>query len=220
MQRVTRTLAVATIAAVQAAVVPSRMEAASCRMQQPPGEPIDPGIEDRGPLSESLRIIQPGLEQPHQFEKIYRIIGPEGEMLMRGSGGLYAVFPRSEYVLTRKGPLAKVPPGTVFYIGALPSQYQPKRPLGPLPENLLTARRLDGRDGVPIDTQIDMETPGLPHERRPLGRRSVRAILPPAPGADDSPATTGTIATDEAYRARRVRELLAMAAAAERASDD
>jgi hypothetical protein len=197
------------------------LQASVVMAQQPPGEPIEPGIEDRGPLSESLRIIQPGLAQPQHFEQIYRIIGPEGEMLMRASGGLYAVFPRSDYAFTEQGPLATVPPGTVFYIGSLPPQYLPKRQLGPLPEDLIVAERLDGRSGLPIDTQIDVESEGLPYERHPLGRLAVRAIIPPtwpdphSPGDGADSSASQTIVNDEAYRAQRVRELMSMAAAAE-----
>lgn len=92
---------------------------------------IDAGRADRGPLATSARRVPIDLRVPLSFDRVYRVPGSTTgvqvpgaaageELYARISGGLTAVFPRSEYVATKRGTAAIIPPGTIFYIGALP----------------------------------------------------------------------------------------------------
>ena len=100
------------------------MQSASAPSAPPSSEPIEPWMEritaggrDFGGLSESL--LQPQLELgvPLGFRGIYQIRG-RNDLFVRQSGGLYGVFPRSEYVATKKqGVVAVWPAGTEFFIG-------------------------------------------------------------------------------------------------------
>ncbi|MBY0311055.1 MAG: hypothetical protein K2W85_03200 [Phycisphaerales bacterium] len=92
---------------------------------------IDAGRADRGPLATSARRVPIDLRVPLSFDRVYRVPGSTTgvqvpgaaageELYARISGGLTAVFPRSDYVSTKRGPAALIPPGTIFYIGALP----------------------------------------------------------------------------------------------------
>lgn len=79
-------------------------------------EVLDQGVSDIGPLGTSLRQIDPGLHQPGSFERVERVPGHD-DLLMRVAGGLYAVFPQSQYAATAEGLLPVVPNNTIFYIG-------------------------------------------------------------------------------------------------------
>ncbi len=74
--------------------------------------PVDEGVGDVSVLGTSLRVVDPGLDAALGFDDVYRVPGMP-MMLMRVSGGIYAVFPQSVY--SAEGAL--VPPGTIFYIG-------------------------------------------------------------------------------------------------------
>src|SRR6185503_15575203 len=81
----------------------------------------DQTVEDVNPLSTSLRQMHSDLRQPTGFQNVYHVPGHD-DLLMRVNGGIYAVFPESEYTVNRKGKTVPViPAGTVFYIG-LPSK--------------------------------------------------------------------------------------------------
>ncbi|HWB19065.1 MAG TPA: hypothetical protein VG711_02105, partial [Phycisphaerales bacterium] len=80
---------------------------------------VDQGFGDEGPLRTSLRDFSVDLRLPTGFQKVYQVPGREDE-LMRVSGGLIAVFPRSVYATGRGGgQLPLIPPGTVYYIGGI-----------------------------------------------------------------------------------------------------
>lgn len=93
---------------------------------------VDPAVEDVGPLSRSLRLLDPGIGLPGSFERVEQVPGHD-ELYMRIAGGLYAVFPRSLYVPTRAGDAALIPNDTIFYIGPPPllSEPMPPRPIEP-----------------------------------------------------------------------------------------
>ena len=78
--------------------------------------PVEAGVEDRGVLSESLRLLPLDMRQDQSFEQLYKIAGSDG-VYVRKSGGLYAIFKNSAYKDTRQGELPIVPPGTVYSIG-------------------------------------------------------------------------------------------------------
>ncbi|HLO41933.1 MAG TPA: hypothetical protein VK176_12985 [Phycisphaerales bacterium] len=86
---------------------------------------VDPGRQDTGPLAASSRVLPMDLRLPTDFEQVYQIQAKTGErsrteLFARRSGGLTAVFPRSQYLETRGGILAQVPAGTTYYLGRLP----------------------------------------------------------------------------------------------------
>ncbi|MCB9845644.1 MAG: hypothetical protein H6811_06630 [Phycisphaeraceae bacterium] len=79
-------------------------------------EPVNPGLDDVGPLSRSFRVQPTDLRWPTDFDRVYRHPTRPGEFI-RISGGLTAVFPRSQYVQVQDGYAPVVPPGTVYVIG-------------------------------------------------------------------------------------------------------
>lgn len=94
---------------------------------------VDPGVGDIDPLRTSLRDLSVDLRGSGDFSSVYRLPGttPGGtdERFVRFGGGTTAVFPRSVYVPTNGGLGAEVPPGTVFYIGGVPTVQPWERPL-------------------------------------------------------------------------------------------
>ncbi|MCA9290798.1 MAG: hypothetical protein KDA25_06695, partial [Phycisphaerales bacterium] len=61
-----------------------------------PVRAADQGVEDVGPLSDSLRRVELRPAQPMDFDQLLIIDGLSGSYA-RGNGALYAVFPRSVY---------------------------------------------------------------------------------------------------------------------------
>ena len=80
--------------------------------------PVDAGVEDRGALGNSLRVVRTTFQQDHSFEKLYKVAGSE-DIYVRKSGGLQAIFRSSEYVPTSSGDVPIVPAGTVYCIGEI-----------------------------------------------------------------------------------------------------
>ena len=177
-----------------------------------PIERLDAGVSDVGPLSLSLRDMQVDLRHPTGFDRVYRAPGRD-DLFMRVYGGLYAVFPRSLYAPTSMGDLALIPDGTTFYIGA-PSMdvLATPEPTIPLATGSLHV--------VPQDLPDHREqSTGAPTEERVRqtmwradpnygGRAEARRLREPAEEETVRPA----IVSDEAYRARRMEELMRRAA--------
>jgi hypothetical protein len=82
---------------------------------------VEAGRADTGPLAISTRELPEDLRVPTGFEHVYQASG-DSDSLVRISGALVAEFPRSQYNLTRWGPVPVVPAGTVFHIG-MPSDW-------------------------------------------------------------------------------------------------
>jgi hypothetical protein len=157
-------------------------------------DPVDQAIEDVSVLSTSLRRVEPGLQQPNDFSRVYRFPGSR-DRFMRVQGGLYAVFPESVYGPTREGQLeALVPHDTMFHIGPPTLLSSEPPPAAPRPEALVR-----GRIDLKIGPQREPARPPGGFEARSTGRASSRITLP-------------AIVSDEAYRQRRVRSLLRRAA--------
>ena len=146
-----RSLALATLLLLAAAAAAQELDVRALT-------PVDPTVEDTGPLSVSLRELQVDLRGPVGFEHIYRVPGHEDELYMRVDGGLLAIFPQSIYSDTRWGPVPIIPNNTVFYIGVdsmeslLVRDWSPrelwKDPLG---------LRIDGRIDLAADDPDDGE---------------------------------------------------------------
>jgi hypothetical protein len=167
-------------------------------------EPLDQAVEDLSQLSMSLREIDPGLQQPTDFARVFRVKG--GDELYRQQGGLYAVFPESRYsvkAVKKKLQLQPViPPDTVFYIGR-PALLDPEPPpAGPRPKCLVQCR-IDARVPPPREDAGRRSGQSASRERWPsLVDRAQPACRAPLPA----------IVSDETYRTRRLHELLRYAA--------
>lgn len=158
--------------------------------------PVDPGYADTGGLVESFRVPMADLRIGDGWDSVYEMDSSFGPLYARRNGGLTAVFPQSDYVASSEGTVPVVPPNTVYVIG------EP----GPW---LLQQLGLD--DGLA--------------ELNPPGRLDM-SLAPPPIGGFPTPTQESSAALDEARRAvsmwynesvreRRVRELLAEAAAAD-----
>jgi hypothetical protein len=174
--------------------------------------PVEPDVADVDPLAQSLRLQRNDLRLSTNFERVYEVTIPRspGQNLagahdpkyyVRFAGGVAAVFPRSEYVPTRRGRVAAIPAGTVFSIG------------GPI-------ERLIGGGGAEASVRVNPNFVNLsarvaaPSSRpteperqleRPRNRRVNRDVtLPEA-------IETRTLWTDEAYRQKRIEVLVEQA---------
>jgi hypothetical protein len=178
---------------------------AAAAVGQPlPLERVTPGIGDVGPSSVDLRVPQIDLRHPLDFDAIYRLGRRDPRQafdtrpLVRVSGATIAVFPRSTYALTRGGPVATVPAGTIFYLGTLPPELLgdgPHFPASPLAVSLASRRM------APLDTsagQSPRETPDL---------STLQAVPTPEAPPND-------ILVNERYRRARIAQLLRQAAEA------
>lgn len=191
-----------------AGALPGALLAAAVAAAQPVDpltlQPLMQGFEDVGPSSRSLGLEHLDLRQPMGFERVY--LAPEGQLL-RVSGATVAVFPRSVYVPSRDGITPEIPPGTVFYIDGPPSFLfgEPGGHGGIAgPVDSPVAGAVDS--GVPRQGALDLRVAEQARERVP--RR--------AEAADWSGPETGDAWTDEAFRQRRVAELLDRALRRER----
>jgi hypothetical protein len=203
-------------------------------------KPVDPAVEDTGPLSHSLRDFRTDFRGPLGFEKIYRVPGYEDDLFMRVDGAIYAVFPQSVYASSRSGPVPLIPNGTIFYIGS-----QSMNDLTALNEP--AAALWDDRSGLRIDSRIDFghESPDDESHRAPGGPSAGGRVMDDSPASAPAPlaryappsrvlrigppemrdaprpsTNTRTIATDATYRAERLRELIRRAAQADEDSAD
>ncbi|MEM0984355.1 MAG: hypothetical protein AAGI17_10440 [Planctomycetota bacterium] len=80
--------------------------------------PIEQGVGDIGPLSESQRVIPRPLNIAGNFDQAFEIDTQTGDrFIIRRSGAITALFPDSVYIPTPFGSLPAIPAGTVFVIG-------------------------------------------------------------------------------------------------------
>lgn len=167
--------------------------------------PIDPNTSDASLLGLSFRQMKVDLRRPTGFDRVYRLpragLGAGGfgggtgveraQRYARVSGGLAAVFPRSEYVQVNEAgdSVAVVPPDTRWVIGDLKF------------ENAEVPLPLPALNGV-------RRTAGLWVARGSDSRVDRRggAMWEPvvAPGGVGAP----TMMTDEGFRVRRVGALM------------
>jgi hypothetical protein len=204
-----RPLPATTLAAIGCLWCPGAPAVAQLPQPQPPTQ-VDPGVADRGPGSVGLRRFAPDLRSPSGFDSVFEIertnpFAPLGQrrslFFIRAEGGLTAVFPRSVYSGATGSLIPQIPPDTVFYIGPLPRQFGVSPPLrggagdpprsGGLPSTSPRPR---------AGNWLDQSYPAAEAARaaRPFPER--HEPIPPAPKR--------TIFEDEAYRQRRVAELL------------
>ena len=84
-------------------VVPSARSAVASPSTKPTLKPVDPGVADVDPLGTSTRILPKDLRQPANFDRVYEVELNGKRFFVRAHGGVYAVFPRSDYVQTNRG---------------------------------------------------------------------------------------------------------------------
>ena len=138
---------------------------------------------------------------PNDFASVFRVRG--GGELYRRQGDLYAVFPESRYSVNKEGQiLPMIPPDTVFYIGR-PALLDPDAPEARPPSERLVRLRIDTRAAPPRRTARLQPTSDRSLQRPPsLDARSGAFRRGPLPA----------IVSDEAYRTRRLHELMRYAA--------
>lgn len=197
--------------AAGAVAIPARAQVAKLRQ-------VEQGVADRGPLSSSQRVLPIDLGVPSGFDRVYRLGGPRsGGMFARISGGITAVFPRSQYTPTPDGYAAETPAGTVYYIGRLPSSLvdQAEDPRHSRDPETRPPGFADRSARRPNPDRASTASPSSRPITRPSadGKAALRARVTPVP---PEPRPEPTIFTDEFYRGRRVAELLDAARAAPR----
>ncbi len=205
---------------------------------------IDPLYGDASPLSHSLREMdmQADLRSPVGFQNIYRVPGRD-DLLMRQSGGVYAIFPQSAYVPSRNGSIAVVPPGTIYSIGppgmwSMPSQWVQPPALAHLDAanawrvpsvsaevqlaragtTLVDRRRQARRETLGDSTHWigdDAQRADEVQSQSQAPRYEINRATPPEPST-----FLTTIVTNDAYRASRLAELLEQAMRAAQRSND
>lgn len=174
--------------------------------------PVQQGVADVDPLLESLRAYSPSLRLDNNFEHVYLLDANDpNSPFFRRAGGLYAVFPRSEYVLTRDGVIAAVPPGTIFHFGR--------------PETESTTANAP-RNSAPLSVDRLRDTGAS--DQRHIGRQAPTPIvtnrLDRSAGASRQPDTESRstpveqllpaksaqgVMSDAQYRARRLAQIVA-----------
>jgi hypothetical protein len=112
---------------------------------------VDQGREDVGALGTSLRMEGVDMRLPAGFQRVYRVPGRD-DLLMRGNGALFAIFPESVYRATRNGRVAVAPPGTVYSIG-MPGALH-TQPIAP-PQPTFAPGQFDGRVDGAMHARVD-----------------------------------------------------------------
>ncbi len=176
--------------------------------------PVEPGVGDINPIGISTRILPIDLRQPMDFERVYRVPGSSrgvGSMMQVGeerfarvSGGVTAVFARSDYVETKHGIRPAIPDGTIFYIGQPPiltpaasgssQSTLPTSSAGGLVSTRYSAANVGNRV-MPVDLRVQ----GVDDSSFRDVARSMKA---------DEPEPAPNIFTNEQFRRARLRQLL------------
>ncbi len=189
-------------------------------------ELVDQGVTDRDELATSLRVLFDQPNAPTRFARLYQTPLAPGQ-LVRIDGGVAAVFPRSEYFLTRKqGEIPVVPAGTVFLIGGVEQLDSPlvPDPWTPPPGSTAELLRVQRLAGLRAPTQATPRLAGAVSDssaRRPdrpnaiyaISDRSARrsAATAQLERVSDVELRVPTVFTDESHRRTRLRELLQQA---------
>jgi hypothetical protein len=182
-----------------AAVWPSSHAAAQRAV---PLERVEQGIGDLDPLRTGRRVGPVDLRQPLGFDAVYRLgeadaFRPDERPLVRMSGALTAVFPRSVYAETPSGLVPRLPPGTVFHIGPLP----------PPGQDAIRPR-------AGLARPADLSSRAVRPSEAPGTRVESGIQVGPGPEPDGDREEVRTIFGSEAYRCSRLAELLREASAA------
>ncbi|MFG0258437.1 MAG: hypothetical protein ACF8GE_11090 [Phycisphaerales bacterium JB043] len=144
--------------------------------------PVEAGVDDIGTLRTSGRVQMHDLRVASDFDRVYQL--DDGtRRYVRIHGAIRAVFPRSSYDLRRGTPT--VPAGTIFYLGA-PDAWSIAQETNPI----LRPGRLNARHDSRVSSRVDGRVTGRAPSQMVGGR------------------SRSTVWSDEAYRQRRMGELL------------
>lgn len=177
---------------------------------------VEAGVEDVGSGAVSTLLRPVDLREPMNFERVYEIV--DSGLFARRAGALTAVFDRSLYV---GGRTPVIPPGTVFYLGSLPVDLGRPGRFAPraVAETGAGPARLDTRWAPPV---VGSDGPPVRVARRVDLRVDAEDTRTGPPVAD----LDRNFWTDEAFRQRRVGEVIRGAAwrarqiRAQRGADD
>ncbi len=167
---------------------------------RPELEVVDQGVEDRGGIEKSFRVLPLDLRAPTGFQQVYRVPGRD-DLMMRGNGALFAVFPRSAYMRTAFGTIPLAPADVHFSIG-MPGGFT--FPGGSLQD-----------DGAPPDPRIStrIDSRVRPKPAGPVGDASVvrggsaAESLNEMPAISEAPKAARTSAASEPLRIRSIADL-------------
>lgn len=200
---------------------------------------VDPGRQDTGPLATSSRVLPMDLRLPTDFEQVYQLQARTGErsraeLFARRSGGITAVFPRSQYMQSGGGILAEVPAGTTYYLGKLPETITgsplntaERRRHSTYVDNAVPATRLDtsarvDERSLPVTADVSVAARSAaigagpasainrmdgPIPRELLTREGGRAVEP-MPAHPSRAPDRPSVFSDEGYRTKTIHKLL------------
>lgn len=205
------------VSTAAAATPPSRLNEA------PTLKPVDPGVGDVGPLSGPGRTLPTDLRQPANFDRVYEVELDGKRFFVRAHGGIFAVFPRSDYIQSRGGVVPIVPAGTVFHLGSLPQNKPDSKsdasnppPLQPAAAKPARPLRLDqAAPGNAAPNAESAQTSPAPTARPQAPRRqNTEPPLSDAPPPVHVPTPTrDSIWESELHRVARTSDLLDQALA-------
>ncbi|MBX9736107.1 MAG: hypothetical protein K2X32_04205 [Phycisphaerales bacterium] len=183
---------------------------------------VRPGIGDVSPLDAKLDVRDADLRIPNNFGGVYQIPAdaptPYAGWFVRISGGMWAVFPQSVYRRTNQGVVARVPPGTQYFVGGIPIDPMYAAVAGASGGG--TPERIDARESsdvtsVPIDVSLPIPTRV---ESSMVSGRVGAEMNPVVVSAGDAESSRQAWASsterwiaDHGYRSKRLGELLAKA---------
>jgi hypothetical protein len=175
-------------------------------LNQPALREIDQSVEGRNDLATSTRKPFSDLRLPLNFDRLYEVdsaairsrAGIQGRAFARASGGLIAVFPRTDNRRLAPGvEFVGVPPGTVYLFS------DTARLTG------MTTDRSCTSSPNPLVQRIEQQPlRANPFARPPSPAKQVSHADAMAQTKDEVVPSGPTIWTNEAWRARRVGALL------------
>jgi len=183
--------------------------------------PVDQGTADLGDLNYSNRLIPIDLRQPRDFTGLYE--APDGSgRYMRVSGGISALFPRSEYF---EGPgylFPLIPAGTEFFIGPIPITEPAYTGPGESEEDsrldLMASGRMSGQTFGQMSNRLQPGDPPLfrqIHATSHPGVTLLELLARREREADARVSAPKSVWSDEGYRRVRLASLLERARASE-----
>ncbi|MCL4221565.1 MAG: hypothetical protein KJZ65_09350 [Phycisphaerales bacterium] len=164
----------------------------------------DPGTEDMGILSESLRLMPLDLRIADDWSDLYSLESDNGTLYARRAGAVTAVFPQSNYVNTQFGTVPTVPANTVFVIGEPSPSLLRQLGLAVGERSILSpaTNRINSSLSTAIDGRVS--TSILPM------RMETSLTLPALPGPATDPLAERARAVSEAQAAAQIRRDLSM----------
>ncbi len=151
--------------------------------------PWQTGVWQGTPLDQGLEDVGPigtslrrTTRDLHAPQGFDEVFRTDDGLLMRRDGALEAIFPRSRYIATPDGVAPAIPPGTIFRIDSGDRDWS----------------RIEPKPQPGVDLRVDLRA------------KARRAPLQGVPRAGS--AMLETIWSSEAYRRRRIAELLTRAA--------